>query len=379
VKADNEIQAFKISINQSVLDDLYNRLSHTRWARETTPNDWEYGTNSKYLHELTEYWINSYDWRKHEAELNKFAQYKTKIDNTEIHFIHERSTHSDSMPLLLLHGWPDSFYLYHKIIHSLTDSFHVVVPSLPGFGFSDKVAMSGDATAEIMAKLMSRLGYTGFAVAGGDLGANVASAMAVMFPENVKGIHLTLIFNYPTGREDFSKLTEAERRYVSQTQQWMFTQGAYVMMHSTKPQSLAQGLNDSPTGLAAWMLSYIDTDAQNHDVEHAFGSRDEFLTNLMIYWATETIGSAIRTYAENARSTYTQPGGPKSAQKSTVPAYISLFPRGVQVPREWAERTLNVQRFAKMPRGGHFAPLEEPELYTQEIRAAFTKIPSVSN
>ncbi len=166
-------------------------------------------------------------------------------------------------------------------------------------------------------------------------------------------------------------MTDAERAYANETQQWLFTQGAYAMVHSTKPRSVAQGLNDSPAGLAAWMLSYVDTDAENHQVERAFGSRDELLTNLTIYWVTETISSAIRTYAENARSAYA-PGGSASARKNAVPTYIALFPRGVQFPREWAERTLNVQRFTKMPHGGHFAPLEEPELYAQDLRASFT-------
>ncbi len=368
----DEIRPFTISIDQSILDDLKYRLQHTRWIAEAPNADWSYGTNTKYLHELTEYWINSFDWRKQETELNKFPQFKTKVDDKEIHFIHQKSHRTDAIPLLLLHGWPDSFLLYYKVIPKLADTFHIVVPSLPGFGFSDKMAMSGDATAPIMDGLMDKLGYKKYAVAAGDLGANVAAAMAVMFPERLLGIHLTLIFNYPTGREDPSTLTEAERKYSVNTQQWLFTQGAYTMVHSTKPQSVAQGLNDSPSGLAAWMLSYLDTDAPNHDVERSFGSRDDFLTNLTIYWATQTIDTAIRTYAENARLTY-MPGGPKATQKSTVPAYISLFPRGVKPPREWAERTLNVQRFTMLPRGGHFAPLEEPELYAQDVKESFAK------
>ncbi len=371
MSANDEIRPFTISVDESILDDLRDRLQHTRWIASETDDDWSYGTNSRYLHTLTDYWITSYDWREHEAKLNEFSQFKTDVNGTEIHFIHEQSTHKDTIPLLLLHGWPDSFYLYHTVIPRLTDSFHVVVPSLPGFGFSDKVAMSGDATATVMATLMSTLGYSNYAVAGDDLGANVAAAMAVLFPENVRGIHVTIVPNYPTGREDPSTMTDAERTYADEVQQWVFTQGAYMMVHSTKPQSVAQGLNDSPAGLAAWMLSYIDTDAHNHQVEQAFGSRDELLTNLTIYWATETIASANRTYAENARSAYA-PGGAASAQKSSVPAYIALFPRGVQFPREWAERTLNVQRFTKMPRGGHFSPLEEPELYAQDLRASFT-------
>ncbi len=182
MSANDKIRPFTISLDQSIVDDLRYRLQHTRWIAGETDDNWSYGTDLGYLQTLIDYWITSYDWRAHEVKLNEFAQFKTDVNGTEIHFIHEKSTRTDALPLLLLHGWPDSFYLYHKVIARLTDLFHVVVPSLPGFGFSDKIAMSGDAAAPVMAKLMDTLGYGSYAVAGHDLGANVAAAMAVLFP-----------------------------------------------------------------------------------------------------------------------------------------------------------------------------------------------------
>lgn len=367
------IKPFTINIEQSALDDLQSKLKQTRWTEGAEKLGWEYGTSAEYLRELTNYWIKDYDWRKHEAELNKLAHFKANIQDKEIHFIHERSKNPNATPLLLLHGWPDSFYRFHKIIPLLTEKFHIVVPSLPGFGFSSHDGMSGDATAEVMATLMDGLGYKKYVVAGEDLGLFVALAMGVMYPDNVAALHLTQA-NYPTGQEDLSILSEVEQKYVKATQQWLFTKGAYLMIQSTKPQSLAQALHDSPTGLASWMISYIDTTAENHKIEEAFGSKDELLTNMTLYWVTETIGSAIRTYAENTRLIYTQPGGPKSSQKSTVPTFISLFPRDVPFPKEWAERTLNVKKFTHMSKGGHFAALEVPELYANALHESLEGI-----
>ncbi len=364
---------FTISIPQAQLDDLHDRLKQTRWSEDAGKFGWNYGTDLAYVQELIEYWSKKYDWRKHEKELNTFAHFISEIDDVEIHYIHEENENANAIPLLLLHGWPDSFYRFHNVIPLLKKKFHVVVPSLPGFGFSSNVGMSGDASAEVMKKLMEGLGYKNYVVAGEDVGLYVALAMGVTSPETVKALHLTQV-NYPTGQEDFSKLSEVERTYVGQAQQWLFTQGAYLMIHSTKPQSLAQALFDSPSGLASWMISYIDTTAEKHEVEKAFGSRDELLTNLTMYWVTGTIGSSMRMYAENVRLIFAQPGGPKYAQKCNVPVYISLFPRDVPFPREWAERTLDVKKFTHMSKGGHFAALEEPELYAKAISESLENI-----
>jgi pimeloyl-ACP methyl ester carboxylesterase len=331
------------------------------------------------MKELTGYWQHEYDWRKHEAEMNKLAQFKVDIDGVGIHFIHERGKGPSPTPIILTHGWPDSFYRFHKVIPMLTDpasyggnaedSFDVVVPSIPGFGFSDRKAMTSSAVAELWAKLMTEvLGYERFAAVGGDIGTNVTKALARQHPDLLTAIYLTDV-GYPTGQEDFSTMTQAEQEYVAFTQRWWFTEGAYNMMHSTKPQTIAYALNDSPVGLAAWILSFIDTGADNHRVEAAFGGRDDLLTNITIYWATQTAGSAARMYLEEARATYAHAGGPQTEGHSEVPASVALFPREGRFPREWAERTLNVQRFTTMPRGGHFAALEEPELFANDLRS----------
>ena len=372
---------YKISVPDSVLDDLQERLARTRWPDEVENSGWSMGTNLAYTRELAGYWQREYDWRKQEAELNKLAQYKVEIDGVSVHYVHERSKGPNPTPIILTHGWPDSFYRFHKVIPMLTDpasyggnaedSFDVVVPSVPGFGFSDRKAMTSSAVADLWAKLMTEvLGYERFAAAGGDVGTNVTKALARQHPELLTGIHLTDV-GYPTGQEDFSTMTEAEREYAGFTQGWWFTQGAYNMMQSTKPQTIAFGLNDSPVGLASWILSFVDTGADNHQVEAAFGGRDDLLTNITIYWATQTAGSAARMYREEARATYAHEGGPQPVGRSEVPASVALFPREGQFPREWAERTLNVQRFTKMPRGGHFAALEEPELYANDLRESF--------
>ena len=248
------------------------------------------------------------------------------------------------------------------------DAFDVVVPSLPGFGFSERKSMSSGAVADLWARLMTEtLGYERFFAAGGDIGSGVTKELALRYPERVRAIHLTDV-GYPTGQEP--DLSEEEQQFAQFIQGWWFTEGAYSMLQMTKPQSLAFSLNNSPAGWAAWVLSFIDTGADGDDVETAFGGRDQLLTNLMIYWVTQTAGSAARMYLEDARAGWSQEGG-HAELRSSVPAGIALFPREAQFPRAWAERSLNVQHFEKMPRGGHFAALEEPELFVQDLRAFF--------
>jgi pimeloyl-ACP methyl ester carboxylesterase len=374
------ITPFKIEIQQTVLEDLRVRLERTRWPDEVEGAGWSMGTNLGYMKELVDYWQTKYDWRKHEAMLNELPQFKADIDGVNVHFVHAKGTGKNSTPIILTHGWPDSFYRFHKIIPMLVDpkkyggkaedSFDVVVPSLPGFGFSERKAMSTSAVADLWAKLMTDvLGYKRFAAGGGDGGSIVSKALALQHPDLVSAIHLTDV-GYPTGQEDFSTMTEAEQQFAKFIQGWWFSEGAYSMVHATKPQSLAFELNDSPVGLGAWMLSMIKTGADGDKVEEAFGSRDELLTNIMIYWVTQTAGSSARMALEEARAAYIQQGGPK---RSEVPAGILLFPREAQFPREWAERSLNVQRFTKMPEGGHFAPLEVPDLFVQDLREFFSQ------
>ena len=375
------IHPFTIDISQADLDDLQERLARTRWTDDVEGAGWSYGVDLAYVKELVNYWQHSYDWCKHEAELNAFQQFKAAVDGVNIHFIHERGRGPNPTPIILTHGWPDSFYRFHKIIPMLTnpeqyggtaeDAFDVIVPSIPGFGFSERKALPGSAVADLWAKLMTELGYQHFVAAGGDVGSGVTKELALRHPQRVSAIHLTDV-GYPTGQEDASTMSEAEQQFAGFIQGWWFAEGAYAMLHMTKPQSLAVGLNDSPAGLLAWMLSFVNTGADKNAVEAAFGGRDALLTNTMIYWMTETIGSSVRTYAEEVRAAWSREGSAET--RSSAPAAIALFPREAQLPREWAERSVNMQRFTTMPRGGHFAPLEEPELFVEDLRAFLTDL-----
>jgi pimeloyl-ACP methyl ester carboxylesterase len=378
---DDKISAFRIHVGQEVLSDLLQRLKRTRWSDEVKGAGWDHGTNLEYLKDLVDHWQHRYDWRKHEAELNEFAHFKADIGGVNIHFIHERGKGPSPTPIILTHGWPDSFHRFHKIITRLTDpakyggkaedSFDVVVPSIPGFGFSDRKPVSCSAVADLWVKLMSALGYTHFVAAGADAGAIVTKQLALRHPKQLTAIHLTDV-GYPTGQEDPSTMGKAEQKFSEFIKKWWMKEGAYSMLQATKPQTLAYELNDSPAGLASWMASMIKTGADGDKVDEAFGSRDELLTNLMIYWATQTAGSAAHFFAAEAKAAYgAQAPGP---QRSEAPAAIALFPREAPCPREWAERSLNVQRFTKMPRGGHFAALEEPEMYAQDLHESFSEL-----
>jgi pimeloyl-ACP methyl ester carboxylesterase len=358
------IQPFKVDIPQETLEDLRERLERTRWPDDVEGAGWDYGTNLSYMKELADYWQHQYDWRKHEAELNTFAQFKADIDGIGIHFIHERGKGPNPTPILLLHGWPDSFYRFHKVIPMLTDparfggdpnlSFDVVVPSLPGFGFSDRKALTDNALANLFAKFLPQvLGYQKFIAAGGDVGANVTRPLALHHPEVLIGIHLTDV-GYPDANTDFAALTPPEQEFAGFIQQWWMKEGAFNMIQSTKPQTLSYGLNDSPVGMAAWMMTLL----------RGIENRDELLTNMMIYWVTQTISSSVRSYYENAHAT----PSPDAGQRPSVPAAVAHCPFDAPLPREWAARRVNLKHFTDFPRGGHFIAWEEPELYAKDVQ-----------
>jgi epoxide hydrolase len=370
-----KVQPFEINIPQAVLDDLVERLSRTRWTDEVEGSSWDYGINLGYLKEVADYWQHNYDWRKHEAALNKFKHFKTEVDGVGIHFIHERGKGPNPTPLLLIHGFPDSFYRYHKVIDRLTDpakyggdpnnSFDVIVPSIPGTGFSDRVTLDDDANADLFAKLMTQiLGYEKFVSAGGDHGAIITQSLARKYPEILIGIHLTDV-GYPDGNTDYATLSPAEIEMAQWVQKWFMEEGIGVnLIMATKPQTLAYGLNDSPVGLAAWIIGYGSSGQKGKGELETRFSRDELLTNVMIYWVTETINSAIRAYYANA---YVARGG--TIQKSgSVPAAVAHCPYDPPLPREWAERQVNLVRFTDFPRGGHFMAWEEPELYAKDLQ-----------
>lgn len=386
-------QPFQINVPQTVLDDLQERLTRTRWPDEVSGAGWDYGTNLAYMKELADYWKNTYDWRAQEAMLNTFPQFKVKIDGFGLHYLHIKGKGSKPTPLLLLHGWPDSFYRFYKIIPLLTDperyggrvedSFDVIVPSIPGFGFSDRPTTRGfthEQSADLFFKLMTQaLGYSRFVAHGGDTGSPIVQAIASSHPEAVIALHLTDIGYDKVGMLDPSTLSEAEKAYVQNLESWSFTEGAYVMIQGTKPQSLAYGFNDSPAGLAAWIVEqfrkFSDCDG---DIGQRF-SKNELLTNIMIYWVTETMNSAMRGYYEGMHAGWGEAEGDGGAwgqadevsAASEVPVGLALFPKDAPPPREMAERFFNVQRFTEMPKGGHFAALEEPDLLTEDIRAFF--------
>jgi len=375
------VTRFKIEVEQGVLDDLQFRLGKTRWTDEPENAGWNYGTNPAYLRQLVTYWQTEYDWRSQEAALNAFPQFLTEIDGIKIHFIYVKGRGKNPRPLILTHGWPDSFYRYYKVIPLLTDpgshggnpdqSFDVIVPSMPGFGFSGHIALNAERIAAIWAQLMEDvLGYSSFYAAGGDLGTSVTKSLANQYPQLVKAIHLTDV-GYPNGSEDWSKMTAAEQAFGKFLQYWWNTEGAYNMLQSTKPQTLGYGLNDSPVGLASWILEKFNSWSDNKgDIENSF-TKDELITNIMIYWVSETINSSIRMYLETAKASYSGQGGPKPAQRVEQPTGVALFPGDAPFPEEWANRMANVRRFTKMPKGGHFAAMEEPALWTAEITDFF--------
>lgn len=377
-----DIRPFRIDVPQADLDDLRERLGRTRWTDEIEGAGWDYGTNLGYLRELTDYWRDGFDWRAREEELNRFAQFRAEIDGFGVHFVHERGKGPDPMPILLLHGWPDSFYRMDKIVPMLTDpahfgddpadSFDVVVPSLPGFGFSDRPQERGWNTARDVAlfePLMTGvLGYERYASHGGDGGSPISQSLARSHPESVVGIHLTDIGWDKAMQVDPSTLSEAEQRYLNDLEQSSLEEGGYVMIQGSRPQTLGYGLNDSPVGLAAWILekfrAWSDCDG---DVEKRF-TKDELLTNITIYWVTQTINSSIRGYYEGMHS-WSEPG-----PRLEVPTGLALFPTDNPPPREMAERFFDVRRWTQMPRGGHFAAMEEPELLAEDIRAFFREL-----
>ena len=378
-----EVRPFTIAVEDSVLDDLRQRLADTRWPDEIPGSGWDYGSNLAYLKELVEYWHTVFDWRAQEAKLNAFSHFKSQVDGLDIHFIHERGKGPDPMPLVITHGWPSCFFEMTKIIPLLTDpaghggnavdSFDVVAPSLPGFGFSDHSkdrGMEFQRVAGMWNKLMTQnLGYPRFAAQGGDIGGGVTARLGFAHADSLFGIHLTSITRpTPYLGQGTKPVTEAEQALIDQRAQWFLDEGGYNHIQGTKPQTLAYGLNDSPAGLAAWIVEKYRTWSDcGGDVERSY-TKDELLTIVTIYWVTQTISSSTRMYLENQKNLWTM----EKDQMVPAPAGMAMFPQEIsKPPREWAERSYDVRRWTEMPSGGHFAALEEPQLLAEEIRAFF--------
>ena len=372
---------YTIAVSDAVLSDLAERIARTRWPSRIPGAGWEDGTNAEVLEALLAYWGDGFDWRARERELNLLPHFRAEIDGIGIHFVHVRSKHAGALPIVLTHGWPSTFVEMTRLIPRLADpeahggraedAFHVVVPSLPGFGFSDpprRRGMTKTRIASLWASLMTDvLGYRRFAARGGDIGAGVTSWLAVDHPERVVGIHVSDVLRPALGPSSLP-LTETERRFLAEEEAWQRDEGAYDHLQATKPQSLAYGLADSPAGLAGWIVEKLRSWSDCRGDLFARFSRDDVLTILTIYWVTGTIASANRLYFDRDRP----PRSLAPGQRVEVPCAVAIFPGDIdRPPREWAERAYRLERFTTMPRGGHFAAWEEPDLLVHDLREFF--------
>jgi pimeloyl-ACP methyl ester carboxylesterase len=376
-------EPFRIHVTDETLSDLADRLSRTRWPDELAGAGWDYGTSGAYLRELVEYWRTAFDWRAQEHHLNTFHHFRARAGDLAIHFIHERGRGPAPLPIVVTHGWPGSFAEMVKIIPLLADpgahggdpddAFDVVVPSMPGYGFSERPPRPGvshEAIADLWAELMDGLGYARFGAQGGDWGAGVSTYLALRHAPRVTGLHLNYIPGSYQPYVDITAppLSEAEQQFLVDRERWLRDEYGYGHLQATRPQTLAYGLNDSPAGLAAWIVeklrAWSDCDG---DLERRF-TRDELLMHVMIYWVTGTIGSSIRLYRESRATPLALGPG----QTIEVPTAVAVFPLEMpSPPAEWVARGYNLQRWTIMPRGGHFAAMEEPELLAEDIRAFF--------
>jgi pimeloyl-ACP methyl ester carboxylesterase len=364
------VEPFRITVPQPVLDDLHRRLTDVRWP-DAIADDWDRGTRPAALRTLVGYWRDEFDWRAEEARLNQLEQYRVEIDGIGLHVV--RAGRPGGTPLLLLHGWPDSYLRFLRLLPLLADRFDLVVPSIPGFGFTDRPTVPGmhpGRIAELLAGLMTELGFDRFAVHGGDVGGGVAEQVAATFGDRVLGLHLTDVPYWHLFAVDPATLSEPEQQYRQRGMTWSQAEGAYATLQRTKPQTLAYALNDSPVGLAAWFLEKFRAWSDCGDDVFGRFPPSWLATNLTLYWATGTAGSAARLYYDTA---HFEPAG--GTGRVEVPTGVAIFPKDtVPAPREFGERWFNVRRWTEMPRGGHFAAWEEPDLLAGDLHAFFDSL-----
>jgi len=380
-------QPFSIAFPQDTLDDLNERLDRTRWMSDLDDPGWNHGLSVPYMRELARYWRHGFDWRAQESALNHFANFRAKLqDKLTIHYIHERGRGPSPFPIILTHGFPDSIVRFTKIIPMLTDparfggdpadAFDVVAPSLPGYAFSDTPSDGmlfhvGDLWHDLMTR---ELGYARYAAHGGDWGSTITDFLARDHGDSVVGIHLTDVPFYHSFQKPKDPTT-AEKKFLDTIAKFGETQGAYALIQGSQPQVAALGLNDSPMGLAGWLVEkfrrWSDCDG---DVEQCF-TKDELLTNVMIYWATSTINSSFLPYYDITQAgaiTWIKQKINEWKGTTKVPAAFAMFPKDLSSPpREWGERFYNVQRWTEFKRGGHFAALEQPEVLVDDVRSFF--------
>jgi pimeloyl-ACP methyl ester carboxylesterase len=381
--AGDAVERFVVHVDDDVLDDLRERLARTRLPDQIPGTGWEYGTPVDVLAPLVEYWRDAYDWRAQEAELNLLDHCRTVIDGQPFHFVHARSPHEDALPLLLVHGWPGSIIEFLDVIPRLThpeehggapaDAFHVVAPSLPGYAFSPPPTEPGwdiVRTARAFVTLMERLWYPRYGAQGGDWGAQITTRMAGMDAEHMIGLHLNLALATPPA--DAGPLTDEEQADLAVMRRFQASEGAYAALQMTKPQTLAAALDDSPAGLLSWILEKFRTWSDCDGDPFTTFDRDRLLTNVMLYWVTRTFASSARMYWETAHSgALAQPLG-----SVTVPTGVARYPKEeiLRFPRSWVERTYHVTHWAVMPRGGHFAAMEQPDLFVDDVRTFFRTV-----
>jgi epoxide hydrolase len=373
------VEQFAIRIEDPVLDDLMERLRRTRLPDQIDGVGWDYGIPMDYLRALVDYWLTGYDWRAQEDLLNRFSHYRTTIDGQSIHFLHARSPHPDAFPLLMTHGWPGSIVEFLGVIPRLThpedhggraaDAFHVVAPSLPGYGFSEPTRTAGwdvRRVARAWTELMSRLGYDRYGAQGGDWGAQVSMRLAAFDPAHCAALHLNMPVGSPPSEP--VELSDQDQQDLAAMAEFQRLEGGYANEQGTKPQTVGVGLNDSPAGLLAWIVEKFRTwsDCDGHP-ENCF-TKDQLITNVMLYWVTGTAASAARLYRE------TMQGGSLGDPVPYVqaPTGVGRYPKEIlRWPRAWVERQYNLTHWADMPCGGHFAAMEQPELFSEDLRTFF--------
>jgi pimeloyl-ACP methyl ester carboxylesterase len=373
-----EIHPFEIAVPDDELADLRDRLARTRWPERECVGDWSQGIPLAYTQDLASYWCERYDWRTREAALNRFDQFVTEIDGLDVHFIHQRSPHAEALPLVITHGWPGSIVEFHKVIDPLTnptahggraeDAFHVVCPSLPGYGFSGKPTSAGwgvDRIAQAWSTLMNRLGYGRWGAQGGDWGAAVTTQIG-RNGGDCAGIHINMPLGQPSHSD--TELSADEKAAMERLRYYQKWDSGYSKQQSTRPQTLGYALVDSPVGQLAWIVekfwSWMDCDGHPENVL----TREELLDNVMLYWCTGSGASSARLYWESF-------GSFGNRDRVEVPTGIAAFPKEIiRMPRRWCANTYNITHWTDMPRGGHFAAFEQPQLYVDDVRAFFATV-----
>ncbi|MBB5187132.1 pimeloyl-ACP methyl ester carboxylesterase [Zhongshania antarctica] len=374
------IKPFSVAIPQTQLDDLNARLANTRWPNAETVDDWSQGAPLAAVKSLCEYWQHSYDWRRCERELNQYPQFTTEIDGLDIHFLHIRSPHENALPMIMTHGWPGSILEFMKVIGPLTnptahggsadDAFHLVIPSLPGYGFSGKPTGTGwglERIAKAWINLMARLEYSEFVAQGGDWGSFVTSAIGQIHPPQCRAIHINMALAQPT-EEDMASLSERDQKALADMKYYFDSDSGYAMIQKSRPQSIGYGLADSPAAQAAWIYEKFHRWTDNNGHPEDALSVEQMLDDISIYWLTNSAASSARLYWESFESIFSEP--------VSMPCGVSIFPKELFRPaRKWAERIYqNLIHWNELDKGGHFAAFEQPEIFVNEVRSCFAKV-----